>query len=76
MSDPFDVGWSRFRAETRLGFSVTDPTAHCKVTGVDTTKRSVREALANLEEMNPDEAALLREHIDCGRSTDPQWDDE
>lgn len=49
--------------------------AHVKITGVNGSKRAVRDALARLEEQSPDEAAVLREHADTGRSTDPRWSD-
>jgi hypothetical protein len=59
----------------RMGFAVSSPNAQAKLTGADGSKRAVRDALANLEETNPDEAALLQEHLDTGKSTDLRWQD-
>lgn len=59
----------------RMSFGALRPNSHVAITGVDGSKRAVAEALAQLEEAHPDEAALLQEHIDCGKSTDPRWND-
>lgn len=60
---------------TRMSFGMTSANAHIKFSTVDGSKRAVRDALANLEEHHPDQAALLQEHIDAGKSTDPRWND-
>lgn len=65
-----DPRWREGMMELRLGMSVARPSALAKVTGVNGSKRAVTDALARLEEHNPEAAALMREHLDVGRSTD------
>jgi 16S rRNA G1207 methylase RsmC len=58
-----------------MALSMRSANAHVVITDVDGSKRAVRDALANLEEHHPEEAALLQEHADTGKSTDSRWKD-
>jgi len=54
----------------RYSMGITSRNAHAVITSLPDPDEAVADALANLEEHSPDEAALLREHTGCGRSTD------